>query len=34
MNLDDMEEYSAKITLDDQLRTQIDNNKMNEESET
>ena len=29
-----MEEYSAKITLDDQLRQELNNNKMAEESET
>ena len=29
-----MEEYSAKITLDDQLRRELDNNKKQEESET
>ena len=31
--LDHMEEYSAKITLDDQLRKELDNNKKAEESE-
>ena len=29
-----MEEYSAKITLDDQLQQEINNKKMDEESET
>ena len=29
-----MEEYSAKITLDDQLRQELNNKKMDEESET
>ena len=29
-----MEEYSAKITLDDQLRRELGNNKKPEESET
>ena len=33
LTLDHMEEYSAKITLDDHLRKEIDNNKKLEESE-